>query len=198
MKNTFYQGLFVGLFLLLSTPAFALNADYSHLDPDGIVPPKLLQTTIEYFDANISKIKNQRQIGVIDFKQHNSKERFYIIDMESGRVEKYLTAHGKNSDPDWDGYATKFSNTPDSLMSSLGFYLTAETYYGSNGYSLRLDGLSSTNSKARERFIVIHGADYVSPGSKIGRSYGCPALEMRYHADIIDRLKGGSLLYAAF
>ena len=135
-------------------------------------------------------------MGIIDFKQHNSKERFYIIDMESGRVESYLTAHGKNSDPDYDGYATKFSNTPDSLMSSLGFYLTAETYYGQNGYSLRLDGLSSTNSNARARAIVIHGADYVKPGKKIGRSYGCPALEMRYHQDLIDRLKGGALLYA--
>lgn len=135
-------------------------------------------------------------MGIIDYQQHNSKERFYIVDMESGRVESYLTAHGKNSDPDFDGFATKFSNTPDSLMTSLGFFLTAETYYGKNGYSLRLDGLSSTNSKARERAIVIHGADYVTPGSKIGRSYGCPALEVRYHADIIDRLKGGSLLYA--
>lgn len=198
MKNTFYQGLFVGLFLLLSSQAFAMRADYSHLDPDGIVPQKLLITATEYFDSNISKIKNQRFMGIIDFKQHNSKERFYIIDMESGRVETYLTAHGKNSDPDHDGYATKFSNTPDSLMSSLGFYLTAETYNGSNGYSLRLDGLTSTNSNARARAIVIHGADYVSPGSKIGRSYGCPALEMRYHADLINRLKGGSLLYASF
>ena len=198
MKNTFYHGLFVGLFLLLSTPVFALNASYSHLDPDGIVPQKLLETAVEYFDSNISKIRNQRQIGIIDFKQHSSQERFYIIDMESGRVESYLTAHGKNSDPDNDGYATIFSNTKDSLMSSLGFYLTAETYYGSNGYSLRLDGLSSTNSEARDRAIVIHGADYVKPGSQAGRSFGCPALEMRYHADLINRLKGGSLLYASF
>ena len=136
-------------------------------------------------------------MGVIDFKQHSSKERFYIIDMESGRVETYLTSHGKNSDPDHDGYATKFSNVPDSLTSSLGFYLTAETYYGSNGYSLRLDGLSSTNSNARARAIVIHGADYVqADGKKIGRSYGCPALEQRYHQAVINQMKGGTLLFA--
>ena len=135
-------------------------------------------------------------MGVIDYKQHNSKKRFYVIDMESGRVEAYLAAHGKNSDPDFDGYATKFSNTPDSKKTSLGFFLTAETYYGSNGYSLRLDGLSATNSNARARAIVIHGAEYVAPGNKIGRSYGCPALEMRYHQELIDQIKGGSLLYA--
>jgi hypothetical protein len=83
-------------------------------------------------------------------------------------------------------------------MSSLGFYLTAETYNGEHGYSLRLDGLSSTNSNARERAIVIHAADYVAPGEKIGRSWGCPAVEPRYHQQIIDELKEGALIYASF
>lgn len=197
MKNSFYPGLFVGLFLLLSQLAQAASfRDYSYLDPDKIVPAKLLQEAVAYYDANLERIENQRVMGVIDYKQHNSKERFYIIDMESGRVEAYLTAHGKNSDPNFDGYATKFSNVPDSNTTSLGFFLTAETYYGKNGYSLRLDGLSSTNSNARSRAIVIHGADYVTPGPKIGRSYGCPAVEMRYHQELIDQIKGGSLLYA--
>lgn len=199
MKNSFYQNLFIGLFLLMSQVAQAASfRDYSYLDPDKIVPEKLLLEAVKFYDANLDKIENQRVMGVIDYKQHNSKERFYIIDMESGRVETYLTAHGKNSDPDFDGYATKFSNIPDSNTTSLGFFLTAETYYGSNGYSLRLDGLSSTNSKARERAIVIHGAGYVTPGSKIGRSYGCPAVEMRYHKELIDQIKDGSLLYAGF
>jgi hypothetical protein len=197
MKNSLYQSLFVGLFLLLSQVANGASfRDYSYLDPDNIVPTELLKEAVAYYDANIEKIENQRVLGVIDYKQHNSKERFYIIDMESGRVESYLTAHGKNSDPDFDGYATNFSNVPDSNTTSLGFFLTAETYYGKNGYSLRLDGLSRTNSNARERAIVIHGADYVSPGPKIGRSYGCPAVEMRYHKDLIDQIKGGALLYA--
>ena len=197
MKNTLYQSFFVSLFLLLCQSVQAASfRDYSYLDPDKIVPANLLQEAVAYYDANYEKITNQRVLGVIDYKQHNSKERFYIIDMESGRVETYLTAHGKNSDPDFDGYATKFSNTPDSNTTSLGFFLTAETYYGSNGYSLRLDGLSTTNSNARKRAIVIHGAEYVSPGPKIGRSYGCPAVEMRYHQELIDQIKGGSLLYA--
>lgn len=194
MKNSFYQSLLVCFFLLASFQVKA--SDFSYIDTEKVVPQNLLAEALKFYEENASKIKNKRLMGVIDFKAHNSKERFFIIDMESGRVESYLTAHGKNSDPDYDGYATKFSNTPDSLMSSLGFYLTAETYNGNNGYSLRLDGLSTTNSKARERAIVIHGADYVTPGPKIGRSYGCPALEMRYHQDLIDRLKNGALLYA--
>lgn len=193
MKKILCWILLVCHFLLMSV-SFA--QDYSHLDPDGLVPKNLLSEALNFYQQNQAKIQNPKLMGIIDFKAHNSNERFFLIDMQSGFVETYLTAHGKNSDPDFDGYATKFSNVDGSLMSSLGFYLTAESYYGSNGYSLRLDGLSSTNSNARARAIVIHGADYVSPGGKIGRSFGCPALEDRYHQDVIDRLKGGTLLFA--
>jgi hypothetical protein len=188
--------LFVSFITLIISQAYA--TDYSHLDPDHIVPAKILKAATDYYDAHQTQIQNKRYLGLIDFKQHNSKERFFIVDMESGRVEKYLVAHGKNSDVNYDGYATKFSNTNDSKMSSLGFYLTAETYNGEHGYSLRLDGLSSTNSNARERAIVIHAADYVAPGEKIGRSWGCPAVEPRYHQQIIDELKEGALIYASF
>lgn len=174
----------------------SIEEKYYFVDQNKVVPTALLSKTLAYYDANQSKIKNKNYIIVIDFKQHNSKKRFYLVNMNTGDVEQYLTAHGKNSDPDFDGYATKFSNSEGSLMSSLGFYVTAETYYGDNGYSLRLDGLSSTNSNARSRAIVIHGASYVRTASLIGRSYGCPALEEQYAADVIDTVKGGSLIYA--
>lgn len=192
------SNIFIFFFILLFSLNGAQALDYSHLDPDQIVPKKMLNEALAFYDQNQSLISNKRFIGLIDFRQHNSRERFYIIDMESGRVETYLTAHGKNSDPDFDGYATTFSNTPDSLMSSLGFYLTAETYYGKHNYSLRLDGLSATNSNARERAIVIHSADYVGPGNKIGRSFGCPAIEVRTHKQLIDQIKEGVLLYASY
>ena len=175
-----------------------MASDYSHLDPDHLIPNNLLQKTVNYFDLHQNQITNKRFIGIIDFKQHNSKERFYIVDMESGLVEKYLVAHGKNSDPTFSGYATSFSNEINSNKSSLGFYLTAETYSGDHGYSLRLDGLSETNSNARERDIVVHAAEYVSPGDKIGRSLGCPAVETRFHQSIIDDIREGALLFAAY
>lgn len=195
--STSLTWLCLNLFIFSAFPAIGHTA-FDHLDPDQLIPQKLLKTALNYYDNNISKIKNQRFLTIIDYRQHNSKERFYLVDMQSGHVETYLTAHGKNSDPDFDGYATLFSNVEDSKKTSLGFFLTAETYFGSNGYSLRLDGLSSTNSNARLRAIVIHGADYVVPGDKIGRSYGCPALEMSIHQDVIDRIKGGSLIYSAY
>lgn len=177
-------------------PSESFAEKYSHIDQDKVVPTAALSKALAYYDANKSKIKNKGYMVVIDFKQHNSKKRFYLINMNTGDVERYLTAHGKGSDQDFDGYAEQFSNTSGSSMSSLGFYLTAETYYGNNGYSLRLDGLSTTNSKARSRAIVIHPASYVRPASKIGRSNGCPALEEQYSAEVIDTIKGGSLIFA--
>ena len=177
--------------------AETIERKYSHVDKRKIIPPNLLSKTLAYYDAKLSKIRNKNYIVIIDYKQHNSKKRFYLINMQSGDVERYLTAHGRNSDVDFDGYATDFSNISGSKMTSLGFFLTSETYYGENGYSLRLDGLSTTNSLARARAIVIHGASYVRQAPLIGRSHGCPALEERYAVDVIDTIKGGSLIYAA-
>lgn len=182
-------------FLVLALSASA--QDYSHVDPQGLVPKSLLTKALDFFEKNQARIKNKEVIGIIDFSQHSSKERFYLIDLKTGDVDKYLVAHGKNSDPNHDGFADVFSNKQDSLMSSQGFYLTGEDYNGKKGHSMRLDGLSDTNSKAREREIVIHGAAYVAPGiGAIGRSWGCPAVEFRYVDEIIKRMKDGALLLA--
>jgi hypothetical protein len=169
----------------------------SHIDPKKEVPSALLKQALAYYRANFSKIKNKDILAIIDFSQHNSSERFYLIDMVTGAVDRFLVAHGKNSDKNYDGFATEFSNIPDSLMSSQGFYFTAESYNGKHGLSLRLDGLSKTNSNARMRDIVIHGADYVNQSARIlGRSWGCPAVEQRFIKEIVVRIKGGALLYA--
>ncbi len=174
------------------------RSKYAHLDPKRLVPRHLLERAVNYFDANQSKLNNKNFITVIDFSKHSGQRRFFLVNMKSGDVEALHTSHGKNSDPDHNGYADEFSNVSGSNMSSLGFYVTGGTYQGGNGYSLYLDGLSSTNSNARARAIVIHGADYVSPSfSKQGRSFGCPALDMALHRRVIDQIKGKSLIYAA-
>ncbi|MGE5085219.1 MAG: murein L,D-transpeptidase catalytic domain family protein [Bacillota bacterium] len=172
-------------------------AKYDHLDPQHIVPTQALIDALIYFDKNKSAIKNQNYLSIINFAQSSKEKRFYIINMSSGSVWAIHTAHGKGSDPDHDGYANSFSNAPGSNKSSLGYYLTGETYQGSHGLSLRLDGLSSTNSNARSRAIVIHGASYVQEASVIqGRSWGCPAVTMGYRDTVINALKGKSLIYA--
>jgi hypothetical protein len=140
---------------------------YNYVDPNGIVPDRPLELALTYYDSYKNYFPNTKYITVVDLKAYSGNRRFYLIDMQTGKVQALHTAHGSGSDTNNDGYAERFSNTVDSRMSSVGFYRTAETYNGSNGYSLKLDGLSPTNSNARKRAIVIHGADYVSPAENI-------------------------------
>jgi hypothetical protein len=118
--------------------------------------------------------------------------------MDNGEILHHgYVSHGRNSG---DLMAEKFSNISSSYMSSLGFYLTGETYQGKHGYSLRLDGLEKGfNDKARERAIVIHGAQYANENfikqtGRLGRSLGCPALPQEIAGDIINLIKENSLL----
>jgi hypothetical protein len=173
-------------------------AAYGYLDPSHVVPDNLLSKAVVYFNANKSHISNQDYLSVVDFSQSSSKARFFIINMRTGAVQSVHVAHGKNSDPNNDGIATVFSNKNNSEMSSVGYYHTAETYSGAHGLSLRLDGLSSTNSNARSRAIVLHGADYVyDSNSKAGRSWGCLAVSMANRTSIVNALKNGSIIYAS-
>ena len=163
------------------------------------VPEIPLRKAFAYFDANKKIIKNQKYLSIIDFSQHSGKERFYLIELKTGNVQKLLTSHGRGSDPQHDGYAKRFSNVSGSNMTSLGFMLTAERYTGKHGVSLRLDGLESINSNARPRAIVIHGADYVDPRRPImGRSLGCPAIEKKWIASLIKKIENGSLIYSYY
>lgn len=135
----------------------------------------------------------------VDFSKPSTQERLYVIDMKNRRLlYKSLVAHGRGSG---DTYATSFSNTPGSHQSSLGFYLTLNTYQGRNGYSLRLDGLEpGINDKAYERAIVIHGPDYctkafLDTAGRLGRSFGCPSLPKEISDKIIDTIKEGAVLF---
>jgi hypothetical protein len=138
-------------------------------------------------------------LSIIDFSIPSTEKRLWIIDIENKKVLFHeLVAHGRNTG---DNVAGKFSNIPNSNMSSLGFYLTGETYTGKHGLSLYLDGMDSEfNNNARSRAIVIHGADYVSEDfiktyGRLGRSFGCPALSTGSYKTIIETISDGSCLF---
>jgi hypothetical protein len=178
-------------------PPSTVVSKYGHLDPAGVVPSDLLTQALAFFDANQGKIKNQAYVTVVDFSKHSGKKRFFVINMASGVVEQHVTAHGSGSDSDNDGLAEKFSNASGSNASSIGYYLTAEVYDGKWGRSMRLDGLSPTNSAARSRAVVFHGADYVlETSAKQGRSWGCFVLPLNRQDAVIDKLRDGSLIFA--
>lgn len=143
---------------------------------------------------------NPRYWAVANFGLHSAKPRLFVFDCVAGVVSRHLCAHGRGSEgPADDGFAEIFSNKDGSNCTSLGIYHCDTTYYGGHGKSLYLDGLEATNSAARARHIVMHGADYVSPefirnSGRIGRSLGCPAIEMDEVETVIPKLMGGSLL----
>lgn len=182
---------------LKATSTESILQKYDHLDPQRLINTKALAEAVVYFENNKSRFKNQKYISLIDFGKRSTQARFFIVNLSSGDVMAIHTAHGKGSDSNHDGYAEKFSNKSGSNASSLGYYRAAETYYGKHGLSLKLDGLSSTNSNARSRAVVIHGASYVRESSVIqGRSWGCPAVANNLRDKVIGMLKGGSLIYA--
>ena len=199
---------FVAVAQLMSLPAAAnLNdegdvatvdiAEFKNVDPKGVINQRALRRALVYFKLNQANFPNQTYISVIDYTKHASERRFHIIDLKSGKVQSYLTAHGKGSDPGKTGWVKRFSNREGSEASSIGYYRTSEVYYGKHGRSMRLEGLSKTNSRAYERAVVIHPADYVSESaSRAGRSWGCPAVDPDVHDELINKLRGGSLIYA--
>ena len=142
------------------------------------------------------------RLAVIDYSLPSTKPRLWVFDLDKARLLfQELVAHGRNSG---DNLATAFSNRPESRESSLGLFRTGGTYQGSNGYSLRMDGLEpGFNDNARERAIVMHGAPYVNDGmigklGRLGRSWGCPAVRLGIARPMIDALKGGQLLFAYY
>ena len=144
-------------------------------------------------------VANEQVISIVDFSKPSSEKRLFVLDLKNYKVlfNTYV-AHGMNSG---QAFAKQFSNTPESFMSSLGFYETMGTYNGGNGYSLRLQGMErGINDNANKRDIVIHGADYVNESlirarGYIGRSFGCPAVPQKLHKSIIDKIKNGTCLF---
>lgn len=138
-------------------------------------------------------------LTVIDFSKPSNEKRLWVLNLDTQKVlfNDYV-AHGRNSG---DVFANTFSDKPNSYMSSIGFYLTDQTYQGKNGLSLRLDGLEEKyNQHARDRAIVMHGADYVSTDfikkyGRLGRSFGCPSVSMEIYKDVIETICDGSLLF---
>lgn len=141
-------------------------------------------------------------LTLIDYSRPSVEPRLWVFDLTTGDLLfNELVAHGRNTG---ENMATRFSNDAESRESSLGLFVTDEPYLGSNGYSLRLDGLEPAfNDHARERAIVMHGAPYVDKGlaatqGRIGRSWGCPALRPAIARQVIDRIRGGGVIFSYY
>lgn len=174
---------------------------FEHIKAQTNLDAKVLTLALNaYNKAHKQGLVTNPYLTVIDYSLPSSQQRMWVIDVKRAAVDFHLhVAHGKNSG---GLYATNFSNESGSKASSLGTFITSDTYHGSNGYSLNLKGLNKgLNDKAHARRVVIHGADYVSDSylakrGQLGRSWGCPALERSVNAKVINKIKGGSVVFS--
>ena len=141
-------------------------------------------------------------LTLIDYSKPSVEPRLWVFDLATGKLLfKELVAHGRNTG---ENLATAFSDTLNSHQSSIGLFVTKDTYTGSNGYSLRMEGLEpGFNGRARERAIVMHGAPYVSEEiamsqGRLGRSWGCPALRQAIARNVIDTVRGGGVVFSYY
>ena len=200
-------GLALATAFCLPTHGVAGGFDHTLLTRLSVVAPTLnvdvLQRALRASACAVNQgVVMPERLAVIDFSRPSSEERLWIFDLQRGElVLRDLVAHGKNS-----GMleSTAFSNIEGSHQSSIGLFRASESYRGRHGYSLRLDGLEpGINDLARQRAIVIHGADYVNDAwvkdyGRIGRSHGCPAVDQQVIRQVVDNLKGGQLVFKYF
>ncbi|SES88259.1 murein L,D-transpeptidase catalytic domain family protein [Hymenobacter actinosclerus] len=138
-------------------------------------------------------------LAVADMDLPSSEPRLWVLDLRAGKVlHRSPVAHGRGSG---DLRARRFSNTVKSACTSVGFYRTQDTYRGKHGLSRRLRGLDAgQNDNALRRYVVLHGADYVSQTymqhhGQAGNSRGCPALPPDQYKAIIGAVGEGGCLY---
>lgn len=194
----------IGVFMLIFVAGWVAAADS---DPAGqALPDELLQPLLMQYEQEKDSLGNSRYVALVNYRQPSWEPRFYLIDPDQRQVvAAYRVSHGQGSDPNHDGYADFFGNREGSHMSSVGFFLTGETYISEqqyHGLSLRLEGLSKTNHGAYERNIVIHANHYmeqhfIDTYGKPGRSHGCLVFAPSDRDEIVEKLKGGALIYAA-
>jgi hypothetical protein len=174
---------------------------YNEVGLEGKLSFRIFKTSfVGYMNTRNRGLVAKPIMTIVDFRQPSSEKRFYCLDLDEKKLlHRTYVSHGENTGG--DKYVVEFSNEPNSYKSSLGFFKTAETYSGKNGYSLRLDGLDiSFNDNARVRNIVVHGAHYVNDklvkkNGFIGKSQGCPAIPMDIYESVINDIKEGTLLF---
>lgn len=157
---------------------------------------------LAYNNAKQAGYGERDYLTIVDYTIASTQPRLWVIDMRNGQVLFHtLVAHGIGSG---DNYARRFSNQHGSKMSSLGLFLTGNVYSGQYGPSLNLHGLDGKfNSNALARRIVVHQAHYVSEGAiqhlgRLGRSFGCLALNKSVANKIMHTIKGGSLVFCYY
>jgi len=186
-----------------SGPAPGVRTDLLQRFEAAGVPAQALRRALHAFACGQARGEFERPIlTLVDYTRPSSERRLWVLDLAKGSVRFHeRVAHGRESGL---RRAHRFSNQPGSRQSSLGLFRTGGTYVGRHGYSLRLSGLEpGTNDLAAERHIVVHAAEYASEAfatahGRLGRSWGCPALDPAVSHELIDTIREGTALFAHY
>lgn len=190
--------------LVAKSSTHDINSEVRHL---SVKAPQLNQNVLKLALTAYETAKTHGQVKkplltVIDYSLPSSKQRMWIFDVKQEKLlYNTYVAHGKNSGLDVPRH---FSNQNSSKETSLGTYVTKDTYMGSKGLSLNLQGLEKGfNDNAYHRRVVIHGAWYVEPdfihkSGRAGRSWGCPSIAKTLARPVINTIKGGSVVFAYY
>ena len=191
LTRTNFEDVLKSLYNDIGLPSYGLSYEVFRLGMIGF-----------YSLEKEGALNSKGLITIIDFAQPSTEKRLFTIDVISQEVIYHTyVAHGRNTG---ENMAKRFSNRPHSNQSSLGFYVTGETYVGSKGYSLRLDGKEKTfNDKIRSRAVVMHAADYATEAwikryGRLGRSQGCPALPPHLSKKVIDTIKDRTVIFTYY
>ena len=183
---------------------YDVNSEFKQLGQEApSLNKRVLKLALSaYHKASSRGAVKKPVLTVIDYSLPSSKQRMWVFDVNHDRLlYNTYVAHGQNSGIN---APTHFSNTPSSKQTSLGTFVTRDTYMGSNGYSLNLQGLEKGfNDNALDRRVVIHGAWYVEPdfirkSGRAGRSWGCPSIAKTLAKPVINTIKGGSVVFAYY
>lgn len=215
-------GLILSLFLDTTAQAFSISQWLFDHSANSIAPsnidniqvrsilnattgldPRVLSLGLQaYNKLHLQGYDTQQVLTIVDYSKPSTQPRLWVINLKDLQVPvQTLVAHGENSG---GNMATSFSDAPTSLKSSIGVYLTGNTYIGKHGYSLRLNGLEpGFNSNAAAREIVIHAANYVSTAfasihGRLGRSWGCMAVNPAISNTLISQIKDGTVVFAYY
>ena len=112
----------------------------------------------EYQRIIKNKHLNIQYVFVVDYSIHSGLKRFYILDIMSHKIVKtMMVAHGAKSEIK-SGFATEFSNVPESNKSSLGYVIVNGRGVSKYGIKVNyiLNGISKTNTNMHKRFMVMH------------------------------------------
>jgi len=189
---------------VVSNSSGDINTEVRHLSQKAPeLNTKVLKLALTAYEkAQHNGTAKKQILTVIDYSLPSSKQRLWVFDVRKEKLLYHMhVAHGKNSG---QTVATHFSNKVESKETSLGAYVTKDTYIGSNGYSLNLQGLEKGfNDNAYQRRVVVHGARYVEPGyikstGHAGRSWGCPAVAASQSKPLINTIKNGSVVFAYY